>query len=224
MRFFGRIERQRHGTIIYATVDSAGVSPKKLRKALARVGDLQLGQMLRKDLPSAGALLESDVQADGRIGLRAVKRIRLPRQAIEAVYSGIMIDVAAADHGRSAVQLSDPLMAPQPGKYSPVTLGDDEYYVVLVDPAVSSAEDSPVVHGAWTYQPYWESGIPARGRLLVWVPRDLEPYFTQTPAGFVRAEDALQKKWDGLTEFGVGSAEACCARRGLPRPRCCRGF
>jgi hypothetical protein len=97
MRFYGRtarLERQPHGTIITATIDCAGASPKALKRAFSRAHRVQLDQMMRKDMPAGGVILDADVADDGRVGLRAV--ITDPTaaaKALHAVYSGLLIEL-----------------------------------------------------------------------------------------------------------------------------------
>jgi hypothetical protein len=108
-RFYGRtsrIERQAHGMIINATVDCFGMSAKKLRKAFEKASRLQLDQMARKDLPSAGIVLDTDVGEDGRVGIRAVLTDPVAAaKAIAAVYTGLVIDVD--DDGIDGISLVD---------------------------------------------------------------------------------------------------------------------
>jgi hypothetical protein len=97
MRFYGRtarLERQPHGAIITATIDCAGASPTALKRAFSRAHRVQLDQMMRKDMPAGGVILDADVGDDGRVGLRAV--ITDPTAAAKAlhtVYSGLLIEL-----------------------------------------------------------------------------------------------------------------------------------
>ena len=97
MRYYGRttrLERQAHGTIVTATIDCPGMSPKKLRRAFAKADDVQLDQMARKDMPSAGVVLDADVHDDGRVGLRAVITDPVAAEkALASVYSGLVVEI-----------------------------------------------------------------------------------------------------------------------------------
>jgi hypothetical protein len=96
-RHFGRTTRlTRAGTsvIAEAVIDCAG-PVDKLRRAFGRLGEADLNQMGRVDLPRAGRVLSATVGDDGRVTVKAlITDAAAVTKAIGAVYSGLLIELA----------------------------------------------------------------------------------------------------------------------------------
>jgi hypothetical protein len=66
-----------------------------LQRAFGKLGEADVDQMARKDLPRAGRLLSASVGDDGRVALRVlVSDPTAAAKAVGAVYSGLLVDLA----------------------------------------------------------------------------------------------------------------------------------
>jgi hypothetical protein len=75
MQIYGRVSEiipEKWGTKIRLALNSAGVSPRRLRAAFAKVGRIQLRQMQNAALKAAGFVFEPTITQSGEIDLCAV--------------------------------------------------------------------------------------------------------------------------------------------------------
>jgi hypothetical protein len=94
MRIYGRIsdiEKQQWGTKVRCALNCDGMDVFKLRKAVERMHNRQLGQMTNPDLRSAGLVLRAEVAGDGLIDLVAVVTDPVAMTKVsERTYTGIL--------------------------------------------------------------------------------------------------------------------------------------
>ena len=97
-RFYGRTQRlTRAGSAVIAAavVDCSGMAVDRLQRAFGKLGEADVDQMARKDLPRAGRLLSASVGDDGRVALRVlVSDPTAAAKAVGTVYSGLLVDLA----------------------------------------------------------------------------------------------------------------------------------
>ena len=97
-RFYGRTQRlTRAGSAVIAAavVDCSGMAVARLQRAFGKLGEADVDQMARKDLPRAGRLLSASVGDDGRVALRVlVSDPTAAAKAVGTVYSGLLVDLA----------------------------------------------------------------------------------------------------------------------------------
>jgi len=95
MQIYGRVSEivpEEWGTQIRLAVNRAGLSPKVLKSAFAKVGRIQLRQMQNAGLRSAGFVMDPKISATGEIDLCAVITDPLAAQKLATrTYTGCVV-------------------------------------------------------------------------------------------------------------------------------------
>jgi len=95
MQIYGRVSEivpEKWSTKIRVALNSAGLSPRRLKAAFAKVGRLQLRQMQNAQLKAAGFAFEPTISPTGEIDLRAVITDPLAAQKVSPrSYTGAVV-------------------------------------------------------------------------------------------------------------------------------------